>query len=237
MPDNHRIAPDWSALVSEHLRPLHLPAKEQQEVVAELAAHLEDLYEEQLKNGRTESEAHQKAMNEVVQWRPLARNIQRAKFKEGITNPRTKQLWLPSLVSLATAMLSLMFLTLLAVQPRLLYAHRAVTMLYLPWLAALPLCGAAGAYLSRRAGGNRLTCLASGLFPAATLLVCFAFILLDSIFGKGHAATLSAFLVFVWSWVFIPGTALLLGALPFLNARHQDTPATQPNEFPRCDVK
>jgi hypothetical protein len=222
MHDKHPITPDWSALVREHLRPLDLPALERQEVVAELAAHLADFYEEQLKNGRTESEAHQKTRNEVVEWRPLARNIQRAKFKEGIMNTRTKQLWLPSLVSLATAMLSLMFLTFFPVQPRLLYAHHAGTMLNLTWLAALPLCGAAGAYLSCRAGGNHLTCLASSLFPAVTMLACFAFILLDSIFGKGHAATWSAFLVFVWSWVFIPGTALLLGALPFLNVRHRD---------------
>src|SRR5580700_9341946 len=152
MHDKHPITPDWSALVREHLRPLDLPALERQEVVAELAAHLADFYEEQLKNGRTESEAHQKTRNEVVEWRPLARNIQRAKFKEGIMNTRTKQLWLPSLVSLATAMLSLMFLTFFPVQPRLLYAHHAGTMLNLTWLAALPLCGAAGAYLSCRAG-------------------------------------------------------------------------------------
>jgi hypothetical protein len=221
MPDKHPIAPDWSAFVREHLRPLGLPAQDQQEVVAELAAHLEDLYEEQLKNGQTESEAHQKARDEVVQWHPLARKIQRAKFKEGIMNTRTKQLWLPSLVSLTTAMLSLMSFTLLGVQPRLFYAHHAVTTLYFPWLAALPFCGALGAYLSRRAGGTSLTCLASSLFPAATLLACFAFILLDSIFGSGRALTLSAFLLFVWNWVFLPGAALLLGAVPFLNPRNQ----------------
>ncbi|MGA9307790.1 MAG: hypothetical protein WBW31_20490 [Candidatus Sulfotelmatobacter sp.] len=33
----------WIALVREHLHPLHLPANDQEEVVAELAAHLEDL--------------------------------------------------------------------------------------------------------------------------------------------------------------------------------------------------
>jgi hypothetical protein len=38
-----------------------------------------------------------------------------------------------------------------------------------------------------------------------------------------NSSTLSAFLIFVWSWVFIPGMALLVGALPFLNERHRDT--------------
>ena len=132
-------------------------------------------------------------------------------------NARTKQLWLPSLVSLTTAMLSLMAFTLFGVQPHLYYAHRAVTTLYFPWLAVLPLCGAAGAYLSRRAGGERITCLASSLFPAAALLAVFCFILFVSIFVEtDRVLTLSAFALFVWNWVFLPGAALLLGALPFL---------------------
>jgi hypothetical protein len=221
-----RMMKDWSALVRERLLPLDLPAKESQEVVAELAAHLEDMYEEQIGKGLSESEAGEKVMTEVARGRLLAKNIQRAKLKEGMMNTRTKQLWLPSLVSLTTAMVSLMFLTLLGVQPRLFYAHfslahHAVTTLYLPWLAALPLCGAAGAYLSRRAGGERFMCLASSLFPAAALLGCFCFVLLDSIFGTGRAITPAGFLLFVWNWVFLPGSALLLGALPFLGAGNQ----------------
>jgi|SRR5580700_1508840 hypothetical protein len=217
--------PDWISLVRERLHPLDLPENERREVINELAAHLEDLYEEQIGNGISQSQARESAMKEVDCWHPLAKDIQRAKLKEGIMNARTKQLWLPSLVSLTTAMLSLMSFTLLGVQPRLFYAHHAVTTLYFPWLAALPLCGAAGAYLSRRAGGEQLACLASSLFPAATLLACFFFILLDSIFGTGRALTFSGFLLFVWNWVFLPGTALLLGALPFLRPRHHETPS------------
>jgi len=95
--------PDWSALVRERLRPLDLPSIETQEVVAELAAHLEEFYDEQIGKGLSESEAQQRALNEIVQWQILARNIQRAKCKEEVMNTRTKHLWLPGLVSLTTA--------------------------------------------------------------------------------------------------------------------------------------
>jgi hypothetical protein len=195
---------------------LDLPETEQQAVIAELAAHLEDLYNEQIQNGGTESEARKKVMNEVAQWRPLARKIQHAKSKEKTMNPRTRQLWLPSLVSLTTAMLSLMAMTTLG-KPYLFYSHHVITTVYFPWLASLPLCGAAAAYLSARAGGARRARLASTLCPAVALLAVFCFIFMAGIVGADHALTFNGFLLFVWNWVFLPGTSLLLGALPFLS--------------------
>lgn len=211
---------DWNKLVRERLQPLNLPPKEAQEVVAELAAHLEDLYEEQIQKGRSPSEARERVEQEVVRWRPLARNIQRSKLKEEVMNARTKQLWLPSLVSLTAAMLSLTVLMLLGVQPHLYYSHNAVTSLYLPWLAALPLCGAAAAYLSRRAGAEPLTCLTTSLFPVMAFLACFAIVLLEAtVIGSQRALGPSAFARFVWNWVFLPGAPLLLGALPFLKSQ------------------
>ena len=64
--------PDWRALVSEHLRLLELTSEENREVVAELAAHLEDVYEEQIGKGLSESEAQRRTLNEIVRWRLLA---------------------------------------------------------------------------------------------------------------------------------------------------------------------
>ncbi|MGC2791569.1 MAG: hypothetical protein WA899_06085, partial [Candidatus Sulfotelmatobacter sp.] len=77
MPDN--VTNRWIALVREHLHPLRLPANDQEEVVAELAAHLEDLYEEKLGQGISEPEAAEGVVHEVVRWRSLATRIQRAK--------------------------------------------------------------------------------------------------------------------------------------------------------------
>jgi hypothetical protein len=41
-------SPDWKTLVRERLHTLNLESREVQEVVDELATHLEDFYEEQI---------------------------------------------------------------------------------------------------------------------------------------------------------------------------------------------
>ncbi len=105
MPDN--VTNRWIKLVREHLLPLDLPANDREEIVSELAAHLEDLYEEKLGQGISEREAAEAVANEVVRWRSLATRIQRAKLKEEIMNDRTKHFWLPGLVSLTLAMILL----------------------------------------------------------------------------------------------------------------------------------
>jgi hypothetical protein len=85
-------------------------------------------------------------------------------------------------MSLVAAMVLLMISTQIALQPRVL-AEPVVTLrtsttstsysfaAYLPWLILLPFCGAAGAYLSRRAGGQPALRLVAGLFPVVVLFV------------------------------------------------------------------
>jgi hypothetical protein len=204
--------PDWIALVRERLLPLALPPKEIQEVVAELAAHLEDFYEEQIGKGLNESEALQRTLNEIVRWRRLARNIQHAKHNEETMNPRTKQLWLPGLVSLTTAIFS----------PMAVAFMRLGDLPQNLWLTLLPICGAAAAYLSRRAGGQRFDRIVSALFPVGALLACFCFILLVSSFATVPFFTLSDF-VHYSKWAIPQGAALLLGALPFLRTQSGGT--------------
>ena len=91
-------------------------------------------------------------------------------------------------------------------------------MVLLPWLMMLPLCGAAGACLSRRGGGCLWARLASGLFPSIVLLI------LGSILGLTHMVTPAqpfwwyGSLAFAFGIV-LPGASLLFGAMPFLKAR------------------
>lgn len=211
------LAPkDWKALVRENLHPLDLPEELADEVIAELAAHLEDLYEEQIAQGLSASEAEQTVLNEIANSDQLARNIQRVRHTEGTMNTRTKHFWLPGLVNLATSMVSLAVVIAFA-QPRVYFGQHAATTLYVYWLAGLPLCGAAAAWLSRRLGGDRMACLASSQFTSGAWLVCFCFVFMVSIFvERNRVLTLTSFLIFTWNWVLLPGTAMLLGALPFL---------------------
>ena len=229
---------DWATLVRERLGRLDLAPEQKKEIVAELAAHLDDCYEEQRGQGLSETKAMQHALDEVCGWRKLARKIQRAKREEEIMNYRTKSIWLPGLVSLTAASVSLAVFQFIGWQPRILWMKEIPVPLfvYLPWLVLLPLCGAAGAYLSRRAGGERPTRVLAGLFPSIVMLGAFCLILvvefLMSLFVDRRAIELrflAHHFAILWllllSWVVLPGVLLLLGALPFLRARKADVVA------------
>ncbi len=214
---------EWSALVREHLGGLNLTAAQQEEIVAELAGHLEDLYEEGRAQGLCESEAIERALDEVADWRRLARKICRAKHEEGNVNNRTKYLWLPGLVSLTAASVFGMILTRVSLQPHIIWLRSGKTLMIYPvWIVAQPLFGAIGAYLSRRGGGERLARLAAGLFPSIALLalICGTTLAHTIIHAPRDLGSfdLVSFARAIFFWVVLPAVALLLGALPFLKA-------------------
>lgn len=130
-------------------------------------------------------------------------------------NQRTKSLWLPGLISLLAANVFLMMLQRAGLPIHLFRLGSLPVALYVPWLVVLPLCGAIGAYLSFRAGGDCLARLAAALFPGIAFLGLFCLIFLASVFA-GHA---TAVMIGVGLLVCVlHGMALLLGALPFLKA-------------------
>jgi len=132
-------------------------------------------------------------------------------------NTRTRTFWLPALVSLTAAMAFLTISTLGSQEPRIVARGWATYVVYIPWLLTLPLCGAAGAYLSRRAGGERRVCLAAGLFPvtAMTSLVGVLTLTGQFVFAKPQWLHFSMALLF---GVIFPAVALLLGAVRFAKA-------------------
>lgn len=220
---------DWQELVREQLNGRGLTATQQDEVVAELAAHLEDLYEEQRACGGNESDAIRRALDEVVDWRQLSRMIRCSKRQEGqIMNDRTRSLWLPGLASLTAAMGTLMIINQIGLQPRIFwYGSLAVVQMYVPWLAVLPVFGALGAYLSRRANGKLKARLAAASFPALVLLGLFCPAIVLATVLEHHltwSVLLVAFSAMVFNWVLLPGAALLVGALPFLRSSEKRGP-------------
>jgi len=208
---------DWYALICERLSLADLPLRQRQETIAELAAHLDDLYVEYCAQGLSESEAVTRAASEVKDWRGLAKTIQRSKLQGGKMNDRTRHIWLPGFVSLTGAVLIFAALVRFGVEPHLYYTRYAALVFYFPWLAGLPFCGAAGAYISRRAGGERIACMICGLFPAFALLISIASIIFFiPIFGRDGIITPQALAIVVGTWILVPGALLLLGTLPFL---------------------
>jgi hypothetical protein len=212
--------PDWKTLVRERCTGLD------ESDIVEVAGHLEDSYEELLMQGICESEAIERSLRQVTDWPSLSRKIRRAKHQEEMMNTRTKTLWLPALISLTAAMIFLMISTSLALQPRFLIGHfinlhtsttntNYPLFAYLPWILALPFCGAAGAYLSRRAGGQRLARLAAGLFPAIALCGVIGFLtLIGQIVPFQHQW--SRFATGLLLLLVPQGLALFLGTIPFL---------------------
>ncbi len=206
--------PDWGKLVREHMGPLDLPCDIQENVVNELAAHLQETYEAARSQRIREEEALELALQEVEDWNVLATNIQCAK-EERIMNHRTKSLWMPALASILAASLAMMLLQFSGVRPHLVWTGPAAMSFYWPWLAILPLCGALGAWLSRRDQGTVRSRLIAGLAPVLWLLL-LAFAVEPLEIATSGLSHFRYFGYGVANWVVIPGFALLVGTIPFL---------------------
>src|SRR6516225_5730310 len=102
--------PDWSRLISERMGALGLSGEVRDEVVAELATHLEELYQACQARGANELQAIEIALSQVADWQELEREISDVKNEEPGMNDRSKQFWLPGLVTLTASMVWLMIL-------------------------------------------------------------------------------------------------------------------------------
>ncbi len=228
MPDWNR--PEWNKIVRERMSAPNAPCTLKEEVIAELAAHLEEIYEEARSLNPDEARAMSIAMREVTDWRVLSAEIRRAKSKETPMNDRTKTVWLPAIANLTGAALFLMLLQKSGVQPRVLWTKDMgmgpmAMVIYLPWLCALPVFGALGAYLAQRAHSSSMGRLISALAPALAMLGSFALILPFSIAIDRHMVPLGYFAFTVFNWVVLPGFASLVGAAPFLRKERHLLPA------------
>jgi hypothetical protein len=112
---------DWQQIVGARWRSCSLPAAHRKEVISELGAHLEEVYETARLHPLNETEAFQLALQEAGNWDVLSKNICRAALsKEQLMNHRAKSLWLPALASFSAASLFLLVLTRVSMEPRLL---------------------------------------------------------------------------------------------------------------------
>ncbi len=222
--------PDWQELVRRQLDGLALEPSERAEVIEELAAHLDDTFEDLRRRGFTEDDAIQCSLCEVKDWHDLRRKIQTARRKENIMSNRVTQFWLPGLLTFTLAMGFLALIQHFGPLPRIVPSSGTLRMtpvatVYIPWLLSLPLVGALGAFLSNRAGGTRRAVFSSIVFPVVPYLVFFLMLLPFALTFEKHAGRdiiLSGFLVGLAGWVLLPGAALLAGGLPaqfFLSRR------------------
>lgn len=213
--------PDWRAVINQHFSGSALAPCERQEIAAELASHMEEVYEMHCANGLPEPEAARCAQTEVPNWRVLARRIESARRQEGAVNHRTMSVWIPGLVSLTLASGFLSVLQVWGVRPHIVWTRSGLALLfYVPWLVAQPVFGAVAACISRRNGGTWRERLTASLIPAGGMLAAFCVAFCSAlVLGRitnGHEISLIGLSLYILSWAVLPGAILALGALPFL---------------------
>src|ERR1700686_947727 len=224
--------PDWDKRFIDRLAQPALGERERQEVITELAGHLEETYEALRRNGFPEREAVHRALSQVTNWSDLQRKIYCARAKENIMNPRTSRVWLPSFATLAASIITLVAVDFLGLQPGPLGSRPGTLFMghlmggiiggphivneYTVWLMVLPFVGALGARLSSRAGGTLRDIIISGVFPALAWLTIVLIILsFATSLGDGVAKLIAPVgpVGLIALLVLIPGAALLIGVL------------------------
>jgi len=213
--------PDWQQIVSSKLSGLALEPEEVTQVLEEVAGHLEEEYQSLLSKDVPEKEAARRALRRVDDWQALKQMIESARKKENPMPKRVAQFWLPAFLTLLLSMVLLAVIQMFGPNPwTRVVASRwwmPVAVVYVSWLLFLPLIGALGAYISRRAGGSARAVFFSIVFPTLPYLTFFliglpiALILDDRV---AHNLTISAFFVGLSAWVIFPAAALLAGGWP-----------------------
>lgn len=206
--------PDWLACVNGKLGRLPLPEAESSQVREELAAHLEDTYLSLLARGVSESDAERLVCGQVPSWQELHRDILAAK-SEGFMQNRVTQLWIPGLVTLFSAYALLAVMQFAGLRGMVHPGEPRGIVLYPAWMLSLPLIGAVGAYLSRRARATGWRVYFAASLPALALGVFFllvfpwSFVVDPQVPLRIKGIGLAAMML---NWVILPGFALSLGA-------------------------
>jgi hypothetical protein len=211
--------PDWRGLVSSRLGRTSLSMEEHEAVVAELADHLEEIYEAMLIEGMTEGQAVERALLQFGNTSQLSSRIHAAKHQEGEMNQRTRSFWVPGLVTLtiSTSWLLLLQSGHWPMSRPLVYTCPPLAPFAI-WLVTLPLIGALGTYLSQRAGGSLRARLGAAAFPSIAFLGLLVFVWVFALFAEKNPFVWqqqAQFVLVFLPWVVFPGIALLAGALLF----------------------
>jgi len=241
MPDRQR---DWREEALRKLADSKLTCEDRDEISRELAGYLEDLCADTPSRGINELTAMQHAAAELHEDQHLGAHLYRARKEKPMQiNDRTKRLWLPGTSMLLASVGFLAILQIAGFRPYFLtlwlrggpatpHGLGWPLEFYFPWLCILPFLGAAGAYWSRRAGGGAAVQAMAGFFCIFVFLASFLTTLLFAFVIGGITGNISTprtlspeFAGAVASWVVIPAIALMLGVLPFLRGRTQQSAA------------
>jgi hypothetical protein len=211
---------DWKTLVEQRLAGLALERQEKDEVIAELAGHLEEACDGLLRQGISEEEAVRRTLAHAGSWNDLKHKILVSKRKEQIMEQRVRQLWIPGFLSLILSMLFLVILQKQGLQAHIVWSGPNAILLYPAWLMSLPIFGALSGFVSSRAGGSRRTALLASVFPSIALTAAFLLMFpigltIQGITGRkvDFSQVANVILRDGIGWIVLPAAALLVGGL------------------------
>jgi len=212
--------PDWQEMVREKLAGAAVSRRRREELISELSNHLDDLHAELLASGVEEPEASAQCLEQIDDVQQIAAAASRSQIWEDFMNQRSRTLWLPGLITLTLASVSLAVMQLFTFSRRRVYWVDGVNVeVGVLWLLSLVPCGALGAYMSCRAGGTRWNSILASLFPSMTMLGVFCVVLPIAIFIERNTYVihhLRPFGLALLAWTIVPGVPSLLGALAVL---------------------
>jgi hypothetical protein len=225
---------DWHSMVAERLLAMRLAPDRRNEVVAEIAGHLEEAYQTCLERGLNEDEARPLVLSEVRSWEEFAHDICEATEDE--MTDRVKALWLPGAACvLAAVLLERMFYVLAArawtvhLGPYGAFTLRGSILINPVFLVCLPACGAIAAWLARRSGASFNLTIVAATFPAllmaASMFVTAILGVIVGLINPGYLQPiplLEGLVIYFLGFVILPGVSLVLGALPFLGSREKE---------------
>lgn len=230
--------PDWRPVLRQRLGRLGLSPQGEADVFDELGAHFEQLHEDAIAAGASPQQALEQAADQVPDWKRFRRDLRCSKEDPMPRSPRT--LLVPALTSALVIHALSWGVYLSGWRPPVHVRWPYGAPEWLVWMAAAPLCGALGAWMSRRGGGDLRDRLLAGLAPVwtPTALLILSF-LLDMFDHPGFtlAQSVHALAGYTLDWVLMPTAALLLGALPLALTRPPASSATAGDKQPASGEK
>jgi hypothetical protein len=209
---------DELELIKARLGTLGLGTCREEEILRELSEHLADHAAALEAHGVAPDDAAREALDTVSNWPELRNEILSAETEEANMNYRTKALWLPALCTFTLSMGLLAILQVSGLRPSFFLWSRFIP-IHIPWLIALPMIGAIGAFWSMRAGGKIWHRLLVSQAPTILWLSILQIVLTLSLATDRHVwlvFKLNALLTYLVAWVLVPSLALFIGAAPFL---------------------
>ncbi len=225
---------DWELAVSERMGRLRLCTEARSDVVRELACHFEQIYDDARERGAGEQDAREEALESVRDWRRFTHEVQREKESLMTTTPFRKKVVLPGMVALVFSGIALWVTSMLHHAGAQYVFHPVDPKHYftfnIPWLIALPIVGAIGAWMSWRNGGNSAQRFYAGIFPTLTFAwvplwgaaIAVIWIVANNVVPQRISDHASAaewtvrIISFLVPWVLAPAIAMAVGTLPFL---------------------